>query len=248
MPDAEITGTSRVTCRLRLLAFVLLFIVPIGCLTIWPSLDLVVSGLFYRTGQGFFLADQPPLVALHLIAAKGSWALGILLALAAAYTAITRKNLFNISAKNWLFLLLALLIGPALIANVGLKDHWGRARPREIVAFGGTANFSPALFPQNTSRKNGSFVSGDAAFGFYLPSFAYVVPVSAGRKKIRRFFWISIACALLFSLARLMMGAHFLSDILCAGILMLTVSAALHATMFGRQTTFSFWKDQFSSH
>jgi lipid A 4'-phosphatase len=129
------------------------------------------------------------------------------------------------------------------VANVGFKDHWGRARPREVVEFGGVGSFSPALVPQfQKARPNGSFVSGDAAFGFFLPAFAYVAP----RRLMRRVFWGGMAAGAVFGFIRLAMGAHFLSDIVYAAFFMLASSAGVHAAMYGRRETIAKWKAWFA--
>ncbi len=233
------------TARLRIIFFILLLAIPAACLALWPKLDLTASGLFYRADEGFYLSDHPVFIVLHIIATKGAWALAIILIAFTAYTIITHKNIFALDAKSWTFLTLALLIGPVLIANMGLKDHWGRARPREVTEFGGTATFSPALIPQSHGHKNSSFIAGDAAFGFYLPSLAYVGGGSSPVKR-RRLFWLGIGTGALFGFVRLAMGAHFLSDILFAALLMLAVSAILHAIMFGWKTTSNCWQGWFS--
>jgi membrane-associated PAP2 superfamily phosphatase len=129
-----------------------------------------------------------------------------------------------------------------LIANGVLKDHWGRIRPHEIVEFGGTGHFSPALAPQPNAERNGSFVSGDGAFGFYLPCFAYLLPLGAERKQSRRVFWAGMAAGCAFALSRIAMGSHFLSDNLFAALLMLASSAAVHAAMFGRKAARAYWR------
>ena len=107
-----------------------------------------------------------------------------------------------------------------------------------MTEFGGRAAFSPALIPQATAHRNGSFVAGDAAFGFYLTAFAYMF----GRNS-RRVFWGGMAAGGAFGLARIMMGAHFLSDVLFAAFFMLLTIALLHALMFGRKDTRDFWRD-----
>jgi hypothetical protein len=37
-----------------------------------------------------------------------------------------------------LFILLSVILGPGLLVNLVFKDHWGRPRPRQVVALGGT--------------------------------------------------------------------------------------------------------------
>jgi lipid A 4'-phosphatase len=221
--------------------FFLFFAAALTSPVIWPRIDVVVSNLFYKAGQGFFLADEPIFVSLHWLAYYGARALGASLTLLVLAAFVKRKPVIGVNAKGWLFLLLALLIGPVLIANVGFKDHWGRARPREVIEFGGTASFSPALVPQPEIRRNGSFVSGDGAFGFFLPTLAYVVP----QRRTRRTFWGCMVAGALFSLARLVMGAHFFSDIVYAAFFMLLASAVVHTTMYGRIETAAHWRRWF---
>ena len=223
--------------------FFIVFAVLLALPVLWPQVDLLASGLFYSKEQGFFLADKTCLNAIHWFAFDGARALGAAFALGAIVAWYRRKAGFVLDAKAWLFLLLALVIGPGLVANVGLKDHWGRSRPREVVEFGGEESFSPALVPQfQKARSNGSFVSGDTSFGFFLPAFAYIVP----RRFSRRVFWGSMGAGLAFAFSRLAMGAHFLSDNLYAAFFMLVSTASVHAAMYGGQKTKARWQRWFN--
>jgi lipid A 4'-phosphatase len=223
--------------------FFILFAVLLALPVLWPQADLLASGLFYRAGAGgFFLAGNIALSDLHWLAYDGARILGAAFAILAVAAWARRKN-FLLPAKAWAFLFLALLVGPGLVANVGFKDHWGRARPREIVEFGGSETFSPALAPQvEKARSNGSFVSGDGAFGFFLPAFAYVTP----RRFSRRAFWGGMAAGIVFSFARLATGAHFLSDIIYAAFFMLISNAGVFASMYGWAETKARWKSFFT--
>ncbi len=209
----------------------------LGLALLWPQIDLAVSGLFFCPESGFFLKNNIILNGLKEAAFIGSrgLALGFLAALLISF--MRRAQFLGLKARAWAFLLLALLIGPGLIANVALKDQWGRARPREIVEFGGGATFTPAWKPTDQCKRNCSFVSGDAAFGFFLPAIAYVVP-----RRRRGVFWGLMAIGGLFAGARILMGAHFLSDVLAAMFLVLGISGALHSALFGRKETAAFWR------
>lgn len=219
------------------LCFALLLALPV----LWPQIDIYVSSLFYSVDKGFFLSNLSVFEALHVLANTGARVLGVLFIIFGLISWYRHKKVF-IEAKAWLFLLLALLVGPGLMANVVFKDHWGRSRPREIVEFGGEGTFSPALVPHlEKARPNGSFVCGDGAFGFFLPAFAYVIP----QKKKRRVFWAGTVAGGVFSFVRLAVGAHFLSDILFAALLIYVVTAALHAVMFGAGETRKNWKEFF---
>ncbi len=70
----------------------------------------------------------------------------------------------------------SLAIGPGLVVNTLLKDHWGRARPHQILEFGGTAHFSPAVLISDQCARNCPSHPGHAALGFWLVAFAAVVP------------------------------------------------------------------------
>ncbi len=218
--------------------FFFLFAAMMAAPVLWPQADLFASHLFFNAGQGFVLANHGLFIFLHKFAVVGPRILAVLLALLALW-AWRRHDKARFSAKSGVFLLLVLLIGPGLVANVGFKDHWGRSRPREIVDFGGTAAFSSALTPQfHKARSNGSFVSGDGAFGFFLPSFAYVAP----RRLSRRVFWAGMMGGAVFGFVRLAMGAHFLSDVIYAGFFMLLTGACIHAAMFGIAATKEKWR------
>jgi len=230
--------------------FFFVFAVLLALPVIWPHIDLLASGAFYREGQGFFLADNSFFVALHWLAYDGARVLGVVFAVLAVFTCFKQKRqgkeavLLSLDTKAWLFLLLALVIGPGLVANVGLKDHWGRARPREVVELGGNAAFSPALIPHfENAHSNGSFVAGDAAFGFFLPAFAYVAP----RRFSRRVFWGCMTAGGLFGFARLVMGAHFFSDIVYAAFTMLLATACVHAALYGKRETANRWRGFFKA-
>jgi len=224
---------------MRLFFFLFAFLLAVPA--IWPTVDLIASGFFYRPGDGFYLAANPIFVSLHWLAYYGARVMGVGFAILALYSKLARREIRGLNSRAWFFLLLSLIIAPGLIANAGFKDHWGRARPREVIEFGGSEAFSPALEPQPIVRSNGSFVSGDGAFGFFLPAFAYVV----SRRSSRRVFWSAMLAGGVFSFARLVMGAHFLSDIIYAAFMMLMSIAVVHAAMYGRSETMARWRSWF---
>lgn len=219
------------------------FWVTLGVLLVavclFPTIDLVVSGWFYHTGEGFFLAEHPFLKAVHYTAVRGGWVLPAVFIACLVMTLVTRRAFCGVTTRGWLFLLLTLAVGLGLIANIGLKDHWGRARPRAVVVFGGDRPFTPAWQPQSKAHSNDSFVAGDGAFGFFLPAIAFLLPVAstAQQRRSRQTFYGLLGIGSLFGLARIMMGAHFLSDVLFALLVMLSAAAAFHALLFGFSAT-----------
>jgi lipid A 4'-phosphatase len=218
---------------------ILAVIVILTAAVLWPQADLIVSGWFYQPGHGFPLSGTVFFEALHFIAHAGSRLLGLALLVFLIVSASQNKPTLGLDTKAWLFLFLGLLLGPALVVNGVFKDHWGRARPREVTEFGGQLHFSPAGSIQNECHHNCSFVSGDGSFGFFLPAFAYVVAPA----RSRRYFWGGIGAGILFSFSRIAVGAHFLSDVLFAAFFTQGIVAVLHGCMYGWQKTRACWHE-----
>ena len=221
---------------MRLALVLLPFFLLLAALLAWPTLDLAVTTVFYTPEKGFEATTLWPFQTLHGIAYYGARVFGVALVL--GLLAAWKKPFLALPRKAWFFLFLCLVIGPGLVANVIFKDHWGRARPHQIAEFGGTGSFSPPLQMSAACQTNCSFVSGDGAFGFFLPSLAYVI----APRRSRRVFWSGMVLGAVFGTARIAMGAHFLSDVLFAALFMLLTSALLHALLYGPRRTFEIWK------
>lgn len=196
-----------------------------------PQLDLAVSGWFAQGTQGFPLQHDPWLGLINRNVLKlsrvasalllGLWLLSLLL-----------------PAGSWLgtrrrvpaFVFLALALGPGLLVNSVMKEVSGRARPVQIEQFGGPLLFSPAFTLANECDRNCSFVSGHVAVAT-MPVAAWFV---AGTRRRRR-LWLAAALGLglLVGLARVVVGAHFLSDVVIAMLLTWLVCAIVAVVLFG---------------
>ena len=180
----------------------------------FPQIDITVSALFYKAEQNFLLRDTP----LHLFV--DTWIRPSIKYLTAALViACISKLFFRQSAvKQRLnivaFLFASFLLGPVLLVNGLLKEFIGRARPKNIIEYGGTKIFSPAYFPADQCETNCSFVSGDAAVAFSTIAFALIF------KGKLRFHLVAVALSfgVLVSIYRLGTGAHFLSDTVLSGL------------------------------
>ncbi len=192
-----------------------------------PGLDLKTSGLFYDPSSGFFLAHSPPFLFLHRAIPWLTRGLIVFVVLSAAWLFLMERPLFGLDRKALLFVVFAFALGPGLLVNTVLKDHWGRARPFEIEAFGGARRFSPAAVPSRQCPSNCSFVSGDAALAFGFLSFAFLLPAPQKRR--------GKTAAVVFGgavgLARIAEGAHFLSDVVDAGLLVYGTTAILYRSI-----------------
>lgn len=127
--------------------------------------------------------------------------------------------------RQAIFVLLLFALGPGVVVNVVLKDHLGRPRPRELVEFGGQYDFVQFWQP-GVDVKNSSFPSGHAAIAFFTmaPWFVY-----RRRKPIMGRTFLAGGClfGILIGMARILQGAHFLSDILWAGGLVYLIGELL---------------------
>ena len=211
---------------LRALPAVLIAIIA---LDLTPAIDLRLSGLFYRPGEGFFLGNSWPAQLLY----KGTpWLIGgiaVTLLATLAWASLGSASQARRIRNAAIFALLALLIGPGLIVNSVLKEHWGRPRPEQIAEFGGKASFVPALWPSRQCGHNCSFPSGHAAAGFFLITGAWIWP-----RRRRAWRIVGITAGSLIGLARIVQGGHFLSDVLGALIVVWFTNEVLYWWMLGR--------------
>jgi lipid A 4'-phosphatase len=194
------------------------FVILSVLLTTFPAIDLFISRSFFH---GSFQQTQWWQRLLH----EGiGWFLGAsLLAVVALYAwnRLSKRNLLGVDGKRVLYLFLVLIIGAGLIVNVVFKDHFGRARPRDVAEFGGSKIFTPPFTISNECSTNCSFSSGDGAAAF----FSLALALALSRK--RRLFAAALALGVLVSLARISAGAHFFSDTVVSFFVMLIVADVL---------------------
>ncbi len=194
-----------------------------------PKIDLVVSGFFYRDGV-FYLAKNPLVQLSYHYAPLISLIIGLVSFLMLILDSLAKREFFGVKKRVWSYLLFALLLGPGLLVNLVLKDHLGRARPRQVVEFGGDKNFTPAFIPANQCKQNCSFPSGHSAGAFYLIALALLA-------KRRRLLWLSLATlfGVLVSLGRIIQGGHFLSDTIFSFFFVFFISWLLYYWFFKKE-------------
>lgn len=241
----HLTGGPRALAWGLALAGMAAMLVPLAT----PMVDLTVAGWFWSADGGFLWREAPVAMFLHSLVQVAARVLAAGLVAGLVGSLWRRRPLLGLDARAWLFLGLALGIGPGLIGNSLLKDHWHRARPVQVIPFGGTAAYTPPVLPAPSAncKRNCSFVSGDAVLAFFLHSFGYVVPAgpsgSGGAfRRGRRLFWGGLAVGALVGLLRIGMGGHFFSDVVYAAALTLLTSALLHTALYGRERTATLWR------
>jgi lipid A 4'-phosphatase len=202
---------------------------------LYPDLDLRIAALFY-SGSDFALVDNP---VLRVLREANTLVIGLLLA--PVLFAVIRKLIrpsrpLAISGRAIVYLLATILIGPLLVTNVILKDHWGRPRPRDIAEFGGTQHFVAWWDPRGDCPDNCSFVAGEPTGAFWT-----LAPASLAPPQWRA---AAYAGALAFGtgigLLRMSFGGHFFTDVVFAAVLSFVVIWVAHGCIYRwRATRFS---------
>ncbi len=184
---------------------------------VWPDLDLAVSNLFFDRG-GFVGADPLARFGRDVFRVTPF----VVLALYAALWLAKRYGVrlgWAPSGRAVVFLIATIAIGPGLIVNLGLKDHWHRPRPVHTQEFGGPDTFRPWYDDTGACKINCSFVSGEASTGFWMVAPASVAPPPWRGPAIVAAFVFGVCSSLL----RMAFGGHFLSDVLLGGLISLIV-------------------------
>lgn len=196
---------------------------------LFPHLDLAVSGYFFDpVAKRFPLRDA----GINRLIRDGAECVMILLvapavaALAMRIAMPRRQPLM--SARAALFLIATLALGPGLLVNVILKDHWPRPRPVTVAEFGGNERFVPWWDPRGTCTRNCAFVSGEAATAFWTLAPAALVPPPWRALA----FAAAAAYGIGISGLRLAAGAHFFTDVAFAGVFTFLLIWLAHRLLF----------------
>ena len=203
-----------------LLAVLVLFLLS-------PRIDIGTAALFFAPEEGFALANHPVLHHLRMSVWNLTLAmLALSLAMVLAHPLRRRATLWP--TRVWVFSLALLLLGPGLLVNAILKAYWGRPRPRAIEEFGGDHGFTPPFQIDGECLRNCSFVSGEGGGATALALIVLVLAWSAPWRWLRP---LSVALAGLFLIfgaaSRVVMGGHFLSDVVFSILLVFLVAEIL---------------------
>ena len=193
----------------------------IGMLIVWtsfvfvvfPKLDLTVARLFAH-GQVFWLIENPFLKGVRDVSRQGQAYLLPIMALIIGLHVFLPKRFRFCPPHKPLFVLLSFAAGPLVVVQL-LKVVIGRVRPRELVEFGGFADFTPVWQFSAACSRNCSFPSGEAAAAAAALSLLVFAPA--------KYKWVAAAvltpCLLFVAFNRVIFGAHFLSDVMLGWLL-----------------------------
>jgi membrane-associated PAP2 superfamily phosphatase len=198
---------------------------------LFPQLDLMISAPFnamVENDVNFYMRAYSPLM---LARDFGLW-VGVVvivpvLAALALKLLLPRRRLL-ISGRAIVFLVTTLALGPGLLTNVILKDHWGRPRPIDVTQFGGDQHFVAWWDPRGDCPGNCSFVSGDVSGAFWTIAPAALVPLP----------WRGLAYGAALALGagmaalRIMAGGHFFTDTVFAGVFTFLIIWIVHGLIY----------------
>ena len=214
------------------LAFALAIAAAVGLVFgIWPELDLKLAGLFFDPARNGFWRSYDPFY-LRLRDAS-TWLIAFVAApaiVAPVLKLLHPRRPLLIPGRAIVLMLLTLALAPGVLANLILKEHWGRPRPIDVGEFGGGAeHFRPWWDPRGDCPKNCSFVAGEPSGAFWTLAPAALVPLpwrapargaapASGR-------WSACLC-------HGGAGAHFFSDVVFAGVFAFLVIWLTHGLLY----------------
>lgn len=198
---------------------------------LFPELDIAISRPFYdyTIGGNHFGWRIDPLLMTARDA--GLWVGTLIIVpalLALLYKIVLPRRRSLLSGRTVLFLAATMALGPGLLVNVVLKDHWHRPRPIDIVQFGGDEHFRSWWDPRGDCPNNCAFVSGDVSGAIWTIAPAVLVPPP--------FRAVAVGAALALgagmAVVRVMAGGHAASDVIFAGVFTFLVIWLVYALIY----------------
>ena len=208
--------------ELRLIVILCVATVPLLLATaIWPDIDVAIA-------RHVLLPLSSPLrpsaLVLREILRFTPWVLCAALTIYLLLRVVRGRTPPRRAARQLIFFLGLAAVGPGLLVNAGLKEHSHRPRPvQTIEVAGGGLPFRPYYRFDGGCARNCSFSSGEAASSFWT-----VAPALLAPPPLRT---AAVATALAFgvgaSTMRMIVGAHFLSDVAFSALLILLLTLAV---------------------
>lgn len=189
-------------------------------LTWFSELDIAFSEIFFNKNEGFIYKNNFFVYKIYLILPQLTKFFVISCLSYLVYITIKYKNFKKVICSGALFLILTSAIGPGFVVNYVLKENFGRARPHQTEYFGGEKKFTTAFRITDQCSHNCSFASGHAAMGYFFTAIAYVMNLAY----FNRIYISGLIFGTIVGISRIMMGGHFLSDVMTAAFVVLTLN------------------------
>jgi lipid A 4'-phosphatase len=213
-----------------IIALVIAVVVGVAC-GVYPQLDLMISAPFnamVRNGYNFSPRIYSPFLLARDIGLWVGTAVIILVVTALLLKLVLPRRRLLLSGRAILFLIATIALGPGLVANVVLKDNWSRPRPIDVTQFGGPLHFVAWWDPRGECDKNCSFVSGDVSGAFW--TIAPAALVSPPWRALA--YGAALALGAGMAALRIIMGGHFFSDAVFAGVFTFLIIWVVHGLIY----------------
>lgn len=200
--------------------------------SVFPQWDLAITATFWDAASGRFqVAGLDWSQAVRSAANFIPW-----LFAGPAFAAIILKLIFPerrmfMPARAAVLLAVTMALGPGLIVNGLLKEHWGRPRPVHLETFGGKDVFNPWYSYGGACPTNCSFVSGEGSLGFWLLAPASLLPPPyRGVAMVAAAGFGTLAGGL-----RIAFGGHFFTDVVFSAVLTVLLIALTRFLLYDRK-------------
>jgi len=214
--------------RHLIVSVVLLFVVVLGLEN--TGLDMAFQHLLYRNGAWLVDSAQPVIRFVFYDAPKKLLVLYAILILLVLVLSFVIKPLRRFRTRNNLFILLCLLLVPAVV-GLGKKETHVHC-PYQLQEFGGNVPYV-TLFEANKYETPGRcFPAGHASGGFALLLF---VLIAATRRQQMAALAGAMALGWAMGGYQMVNGRHFLSHTLTTILLAWVVILLVHLALFGRR-------------
>ncbi len=195
----------------------------------FPRFDLDIADLFFFAKAKQFVIGHD--MRLHRLRDISTWIVAAVAAPAAIALVIKMlnpKGRLLIAGRAVVFLLVTLALAPGVLANLVLKDHWGRSRPIDVGQFGGDEHFVAWWDPRGDCPGNCSFVSGESSGAFW--TLAPAALASAPWRPLA--YATAIAFGAAVSALRMAFGSHFFSDVVFSGVFTFLIIWTVHGLLY----------------
>lgn len=187
---------------------------------IFPEMDIAFSALFFEDKKGFIYKNNMVIYQIYKILPILTKIFTFFCIVYLLVIGLKHRNFNKIICSGVFFLVIAGIIGPGLVVNSLFKENFGRARPAQVTLFNGTKEFTSAFKMTHQCKTNCSFSSGHAAMGFYFTAIAYV----AGLAYFNKIYIAGLIFGGIVGLSRIVMGGHFLSDVVVSAFIVLLLN------------------------
>jgi membrane-associated PAP2 superfamily phosphatase len=217
--------------RTGLFVAIAIAVVAGAVLGFFPQIELSIAAHFHSKdlyGNKFGWRIYPPLMLARDLSLWVGTAIIVPAVGALVVKLIWPRWKMLISVRAAIFLVVTMALGPGLLVNFALKEHWGRPRPIDVTQFGGDQHYVRWFDPRGDCPGNCSFVSGDVSGAFWTLAPAALTPPP----------WRPLAYAAALALGvsmgtiRVMAGGHFLSDAIFSGVFTYLIVWLVYALIY----------------